>query len=576
MNRLCVFILLLAYSWAAAATYYVEPVTGSDDSPDGSSAMPWKTIAYALSQVADGDTLELAAGEYSHDDEGDLTLSAKGITINGPTSGTARVFATLKFDGNGTQKAIAFANWTLDGTGAGNTTATGTTKSLCVIEDSLFSANGFRIENSDYNGLTVRADGVATKATVLNCYVQCGRAVGADANKDCVSIEAASATLAAQSSLFVRGLQYGGHGDGANNQVVTGHSGAAVVVWDPHWSISTGTAVAGDNNSPVYVIGGHIQFSGTALSTGLGVVAQVVVGLRTNGTIQFDRSGSAISQCIVDTTNANAIKPSVVGLAGVTIEHCVLNSGGSGDTVSLGNTTSPIVRRNEIIYSGANSLGQGCCQSDGSGLVFEYNRCVTSSSVVYSSTGAVTIRGNHGTHNGTGSRQAVYAPAFSALVIDANIFDGFTGSNVIEVKSASGDTTCKVTGNLIRAGNRGLQLQGASAGGGTCTYTIASNAMASIDTHSVQIVANSQTMTASNCGSNALSKTASGYTATTGDSTTVTAAFDGKSMPNPQGDLLQGIDGTGAVPIAMLLYQVRFSGTLSYPGTVGAHGIHGP
>jgi parallel beta-helix repeat protein len=57
-------LLLLALGGsAAAATYYVGG-TGSSDANDGSQASPWATISYAASQVAAGDLLLVAPGDY--------------------------------------------------------------------------------------------------------------------------------------------------------------------------------------------------------------------------------------------------------------------------------------------------------------------------------------------------------------------------------------------------------------------------------------------------------------------------------------------------------------------------------
>jgi len=44
-------------------TYYVS-TTGSDDTGNGSDSNPWKTIQHAVGQVASGDTIMVAAGEY--------------------------------------------------------------------------------------------------------------------------------------------------------------------------------------------------------------------------------------------------------------------------------------------------------------------------------------------------------------------------------------------------------------------------------------------------------------------------------------------------------------------------------
>jgi hypothetical protein len=535
------------------ALRYVNPTLGTDDASHGggTGAQANKTLAYAGSQIASGDTIELEDGDYLHADEGDIVISDKAVTIHG--SENARVFATLKIDSNGTQRAVTLSGWTLDGTGAGNTTTSGGTKTQCCVEDADVVFDGFRVVHAGYNGITVRADVTPIKASVRNCYVQCGESgLTSGGNGDCISAEAASAALGARSAMFVRGLIYGGHGIETNNQVVTSHTGVATTVWEPRWTLSDGVAIAGDGNTPVSVIGGDIQFQGAALAK-LCVVAQIVVGLRTNGTIRWDRNNAVISHCEVKTTNASAVIPSVAGLTGATIQFCTLISSGLGETVDLGSCTNGTVRFCRLIYSGPTTLNYGTCRVAGSGLVFEYNHCTTSSHVLYSSTGAITIKGNAGINTAGTSQRAIYVPSFTSCVIDANVFDGFTGLNVIAIQSASGDTTCKVTGNGIRGGSRGIQIQGASAGGGTCTYTIASNAMSGIVTNSIQIVANSQTMTASNCGNNALSKSASGYTLATGDSATAAAEWDALGAANPCGDLLQGIDGLCALPLAMML-----------------------
>jgi len=50
---------------AAGGTYHVDPLTGSDESGDGSAAAPWRTVSHALASVPlDDDLLLLAAGTY--------------------------------------------------------------------------------------------------------------------------------------------------------------------------------------------------------------------------------------------------------------------------------------------------------------------------------------------------------------------------------------------------------------------------------------------------------------------------------------------------------------------------------
>ncbi|MEM7117510.1 MAG: right-handed parallel beta-helix repeat-containing protein [Chloroflexota bacterium] len=69
---------------SSGATYYVA-ISGSDSS-DGSSAAPWRTIQYAVEQVAPGDTIIVRAGIYA------------GARIE--QSGTAVSWLTLQADGN--------------------------------------------------------------------------------------------------------------------------------------------------------------------------------------------------------------------------------------------------------------------------------------------------------------------------------------------------------------------------------------------------------------------------------------------------------------------------------------------
>jgi len=55
--------LLLAPSFAFAATYYVAP-NGSDTAGNGSSSAPWATIGHGVSRLRSGDTLIVRAGTY--------------------------------------------------------------------------------------------------------------------------------------------------------------------------------------------------------------------------------------------------------------------------------------------------------------------------------------------------------------------------------------------------------------------------------------------------------------------------------------------------------------------------------
>jgi len=61
---LSAFLLILLLSGSAqAATYYISASTG-DNSNDGSSDFPWKTLTYAATTAASNDTVYIFAGTY--------------------------------------------------------------------------------------------------------------------------------------------------------------------------------------------------------------------------------------------------------------------------------------------------------------------------------------------------------------------------------------------------------------------------------------------------------------------------------------------------------------------------------
>lgn len=60
--------VLAAWSSGAlhAATYYINPSTGSDSNP-GTQSQPWQTIPHAIASIKTGDTVILDTGIYVSD-----------------------------------------------------------------------------------------------------------------------------------------------------------------------------------------------------------------------------------------------------------------------------------------------------------------------------------------------------------------------------------------------------------------------------------------------------------------------------------------------------------------------------
>ncbi|MEQ8766033.1 MAG: hypothetical protein RL885_19100, partial [Planctomycetota bacterium] len=78
-----------------AATKYVHPGSGDDTFGTGEISLPWKTIAYALTQVSSGDTVIVMDGQVGPIGAGGngeslpvaLKRGVSVVTLNGP-SGT--------------------------------------------------------------------------------------------------------------------------------------------------------------------------------------------------------------------------------------------------------------------------------------------------------------------------------------------------------------------------------------------------------------------------------------------------------------------------------------------------------
>ena len=110
---------LLCVAGAQAATRYVSP-SGSDTTGDGSLGNPWKTINYALGQMASGDTLYMRGGTY-----------AERIGSGVIPSGTSEAVRTILQNYSG--EAVTLQP--LSGSGSGVVYLSGTQKYITIRGD---------------------------------------------------------------------------------------------------------------------------------------------------------------------------------------------------------------------------------------------------------------------------------------------------------------------------------------------------------------------------------------------------------------------------------------------------------
>ena len=72
---------------AATKILYVDPTSGTDTTTTGTTASPYKTITYALTQAQAKTVVQLAAGIYSSDSGETFPITIpEGITLQGNDS----------------------------------------------------------------------------------------------------------------------------------------------------------------------------------------------------------------------------------------------------------------------------------------------------------------------------------------------------------------------------------------------------------------------------------------------------------------------------------------------------------
>jgi len=79
---LCLIAVLISVSTVSAASYYVNDTNGNDFTNTGGINDPFKTIYKGVSSATDGDTVNIAAGTYTGNNNKDIQID-KDITIQG-------------------------------------------------------------------------------------------------------------------------------------------------------------------------------------------------------------------------------------------------------------------------------------------------------------------------------------------------------------------------------------------------------------------------------------------------------------------------------------------------------------
>lgn len=99
MKQLIFILFLFCYATAFGTKYYIAP-TGDDDTGNGTSGNPWKTLAYACTQVTTaGDTIYVNAGTYTETERSNVSVGVN-ITGAGNTSEIICAYEGLQYTGN--------------------------------------------------------------------------------------------------------------------------------------------------------------------------------------------------------------------------------------------------------------------------------------------------------------------------------------------------------------------------------------------------------------------------------------------------------------------------------------------
>jgi hypothetical protein len=127
-----------------AQVIYVNPVTGVNTAEAGTSASPYKTITFALSQAKSDTVIQLEPGNYSS--ESFPILLKPGITLRGDESSKGK---TVVIDGGGTYISRTFAK-----------------QNITILADQDTTIAGITVTNTNQRGTGVWVE--STNPTIKN------------------------------------------------------------------------------------------------------------------------------------------------------------------------------------------------------------------------------------------------------------------------------------------------------------------------------------------------------------------------------------------------------------------------
>jgi len=131
-----------------AKIVYVNPATGTNQANAGTTAIPYKTITYAITQAAPGTTIQLASGTYnSNSGESFPIMLKQGVTLQGDESSKGQ---GILITGGGVYISPTFAR-----------------QNITILADNDIVISGVTVTNPNQRGTGVWVE--STNPTIENC-----------------------------------------------------------------------------------------------------------------------------------------------------------------------------------------------------------------------------------------------------------------------------------------------------------------------------------------------------------------------------------------------------------------------